>query len=82
MNPTAFRRGDLMEHEFSIKGITHYELWMEENASADGSQSSVTQLYYWDFFENVLIVDGYNVFAQENAMMGITTDLTGQAEAG
>lgn len=81
-NPTAFRRGDLMETEFTIKGITHYELYMEENASSDGSVSVMSQIYYWDFFENVLLVDGHNVFARENAILGISTDMSGLAEVG
>lgn len=73
-NPTAFRRGDLMEHEFSIKGITHYELAMQEAAGA------MTQIYYWDYFENRLVVDGFNVYAQENAMLGLATDLSGSVD--
>ncbi len=71
VNPGAFRKGDLMEHDFTIKGITHYELLVEEIVSPDGSQRQMTQLYYWDYFENQLVVDGVPVFEQENAIMGL-----------
>lgn len=71
VNPTAFRRGDLMEHEFAIKGIMHYELAMEETLG------SMTQIFYWDYFENRLIVDGFNVFGAENAMLAIAADQVG-----
>ena len=26
VNPTSFRKGDLQAHEYSVRGITHYEL--------------------------------------------------------
>jgi phage tail tube protein FII len=71
VNPGAFRKGDLMEHDFTIKGITHYELLVEELISPDGSQRQMTQLYYWDYFDNQLVVDGQPVFERENALLGL-----------
>lgn len=71
VNPGAFRKGDLMEHDYTIKGITHYELRVEEIISPDGSQRQMTQMFYWDYYENALVVDGVSVFQRENALMGI-----------
>jgi phage tail tube protein FII len=45
VNPTAFRKGDLMAHEYSLRSIVHYELWMQMNADATPSE-----IYFWDFF--------------------------------
>jgi phage tail tube protein FII len=45
-NPAQWRRGDLQHWEYSIKGITHYELYFDES-----------ELVYWDFFENALRID-------------------------
>jgi phage tail tube protein FII len=68
-SPSAFRRGDLLEHEFAIKGISHYELLMEEVTG------TVSQLIYWDYFTNALVVDGVDVYGYENGMLGISADL-------
>lgn len=72
VNPGQFRRGDLMEHDFTIKGIVHYELAVEEVTSSDGSQTAMTQMYYYDYFENTLIVDGVNVYGLENGLLGLS----------
>lgn len=50
VNPTAFSKGNLMAHEYSIKSIVHYELWMQ---LAKGN-SEPTEIYYWDFFTSRL----------------------------
>jgi phage tail tube protein FII len=47
VNPTNFRRGDMLRHEYSIRGITHYELWMSR-----AGKTKMTQIYYWDFFNS------------------------------
>jgi phage tail tube protein FII len=65
VSPSAFRRGDLMEHDYSIKSITHYELYMEISSGVS------SRLFYWDFFENRLEVGNVNVRAEENAILGI-----------
>jgi len=46
VNPTAFRKGDLMAHEYSLRSITHYELHMQ--VSQD--QAEPLEIYFWDFF--------------------------------
>ncbi len=45
VNPTAYRRGDLMTFEFAIRGIVHYDLWM-----AMTTGQATTPIYKWDFF--------------------------------
>jgi len=39
VDPTEYRRGDLVNHEFAIRGVTHYELYFDQD-----------ELYWWDFF--------------------------------
>ena len=46
VNPTAFSKGNLMAHEYSIKSIVHYELWMQLAAG----NNEPTEIYWWDFF--------------------------------
>lgn len=76
VNPSAFRKGDLMEHDFAIKSIMHYELQMQMDPSAP-----TEMMYYWDFFENRFEVGNINVRAEENGILGIATIAPGEAEA-
>lgn len=67
VNPTAFRRGDLMVFEYSIRSITHYELYMSEEP---GQNVLDNPIYYWDFFESAFVVWGLNGQRQDiNAEM-------------
>jgi phage tail tube protein FII len=75
VNPSAFRRGDMMEHAYSIRNITHYELAME----APGGVGPAAPIYYWDFFENRLEVGGVNVREVDNNILGITGTAPGIA---
>ena len=50
VNPTAFSKGNLMSHEYSIKSIVHYELWMQLTPG----QATPTEVYFWDFFTSRL----------------------------
>jgi P2 family phage contractile tail tube protein len=59
-NPTEFTRGNVQQHEYSIRGITHYELTMGD-----------TPLIEWDFFTNTLIIGGVNMNAETNAILSI-----------
>jgi phage tail tube protein FII len=52
VNPTAFSKGNLMAHEYSIKSIVHYELWMQ----LDPGNSTPSEVYWWDFFTSRLRV--------------------------
>jgi P2 family phage contractile tail tube protein len=50
VNPTNFRKGDLQSHEFSIRGITHYELTIEDE-----------EIYAWDFFTSTRRIGGVDI---------------------
>jgi hypothetical protein len=50
VNPTNFRKGDLQAHEYSIRGITHYELNMADE-----------ELYRWDFFTSTRTIGGVDL---------------------
>jgi phage tail tube protein FII len=46
VNPAAFSKGNLMHHEYSIKSIVHYELWMQ----TESGDARPNEIYWWDFF--------------------------------
>lgn len=77
-NPTNFRKGDLMAHEFSIRSITHYELYMQQSSQA-GSQNETNsarqmrEIYYWDFFTSERRIDGVDRNAELVNILGIPT---------
>jgi len=58
VNPTAFSRGNLMSHEYSIKSITSYSLAMQRDIGEDPEP-----IYGWDFFTSDLIIGGQNINA-------------------
>jgi len=58
INPTDYRRNDLMAHEHQINGITHYELKV-------GDQEVV----YWDFFTNELVIMGIDRNREQNNIL-------------
>lgn len=60
VNPQAWKRGDLQHHEYSIRGIVHYELYM------DG-----TEIYNWDFFLNQKSIGGVDVNFDVNQILRI-----------
>ena len=43
----TFKRGEVQHHDYSINGVTHYELWF------DGKEK-----VYWDFFSTEWRIDG------------------------
>jgi hypothetical protein len=47
VNPTAFSKGSLMAHEYSIKSITSYKLTMQ---LVKGGYPE--EIYFWDFFSS------------------------------
>jgi hypothetical protein len=59
-NPTAFSHGSLMAHEFSIRAITHYELWM-------GGE----EVYWWDFFTSTRRIGGADLNFDFNRILRI-----------
>ena len=56
VNPTAFSKGNLMAHEYSIKSIVHYELYMQVT---EGAQPA--EIYFWDFFTSDRRIGGRNL---------------------
>lgn len=54
VNPTAFSKGTLMHHEYSIKSIVHYQLTMQ--LTPNGQMPM--EIYFWDFFTSVRRVGG------------------------
>lgn len=60
VNPTNFRRGDLHQHEYTIRGIVHYELYMGED-----------EIYFWDMFTNELRVGGVDINFETNRILKI-----------
>lgn len=61
-SPNEFQKGQNMQHEYAVRGITHYELTFNG-----------TQLWYWDFFTNSLIIGGVDRMAEMNAILGVPT---------
>jgi phage tail tube protein FII len=53
VNPTAFSKGNLMHHEFSIKSIVFYQLTMQLKKNGQPAE-----IYFWDFFTSVRRIGG------------------------
>lgn len=56
VNPTAFTRGSLQHHEYSIRGIISYKLDMQQAAGG-----SLNEIYFWDFFTSEFRVGGDDI---------------------
>jgi phage tail tube protein FII len=57
VNPTAYRKNDMMGHEFSIRGIIRYQLFMKTDP--DDNESPITEadrIYEWDYFTSQFMV--------------------------
>lgn len=72
VNPTAFRKGDLMSHEYSIRSIIKYSLHMQEIAGEGGS-GDLKQIYNWDFFTSDFYVGDINLNTEMINTLGIPT---------
>ncbi len=77
VNPTNFRKGDLHGFEYSIRNITHYELLLATGPTAQGTDglTAMSEIYYWDFFEPAFRVDGIDIKAEENLILGIPSEI-------
>jgi uncharacterized protein len=53
VNPTAFSKGNLMHHEYSIKSIVSYHLTMQLTQNGQPAE-----IYFWDFFTSVRRIGG------------------------
>lgn len=60
VDPTNWRRGDVMHVGYAIRGITHYEL----NIAGE-------PIFFWDFASNTRIVGGIDQNATINTMLQI-----------
>jgi phage tail tube protein FII len=87
MNPTAFRKGDLMHHEYAIRSIVHYELYMPEggdplSGGIEGpTQGTNGEIIYWDHFSSEFRINGQDVNADYVNLLNIPgiTSATGAA---
>jgi phage tail tube protein FII len=73
VNPTNYKKGDLMAHEYAINSIIHYELYMQSTpvASAAGTDTALAEIYYWDFFESTFRVGGVDIQSEQNMILAI-----------
>jgi phage tail tube protein FII len=62
VNPTEFKRGDLQSHEYSIRGVVHYELYMKDD-----------EIYYWDMFTNEFRIGGEDINVDTNRILKVPT---------
>lgn len=60
VNPTNFRKGDLQGHEYSIRGIVHYELFFNN-----------VEIYFWDFFISTRRIGGEDLNVDHNNILRI-----------
>ena len=67
VNPTAFSKGNLMSHEFTIKSIVHYELWMQ----LDPGNATPVEIYWWDFFTSRFRSGQEEISADLHRILGI-----------
>lgn len=73
VNPTAYRKGDMMQHEYAIRSIIHYELYMKSDPSATaGAVGAADEIYFWDFFSSERRVGGEDVNRDMNNILRIT----------
>jgi phage tail tube protein FII len=77
VNPTAFSKGNLMAHEFSIKSIVHYELWMQRAANTTPSE-----VYWWDFFTSVRRIGGRDLNDDMIRLLSIPGNAVDSGNAG
>jgi Bacteriophage tail tube protein len=66
VNPTAFRKTDLMQMEYALRSIVHYELYLQETVGAQPSE-----IYFWDFFTSTRRVGTENLNAEHNQILAI-----------
>ena len=66
MNPTAFSKGNLMAHEYSIKSIVSYKLHMQR-----AKNSSPVVIYKWDFFTSQFASGRFDLNRDINTLLAI-----------
>lgn len=66
VNPSNFRKADMMGHEYSIKSIVAYKLDMQESKGAQ-----MSPIYEWDFFTSTFFVGNENINSDLTAMLAL-----------
>lgn len=66
VNPTAFKKGDMMAHEYALRSIVHYELYMQQVVGTEP-----TEIYFWDFFTSTRRFGGVDLNDELNAILAI-----------
>ena len=66
VNPTNFRKTDLMQMEYSLRSIVHYELYMQQVVGAEP-----TEIVFWDFFTSTRRQGGVDLNAELNPILAI-----------
>ena len=62
IEPEAFKRGEMMGHDYSINEVMHYELWFGEK-----------EKLFWDFFSGDWRLDGTSQIDDERRILRIPT---------
>lgn len=62
IDPEAFKRGDMMGHDYSINEVLHYELYFAEK-----------EKLYWDFFSTDWRIDGTSQNDDERRILRVPT---------
>jgi uncharacterized protein len=65
-NPQLWNKGVLQHWEYSIRAITHYELYMDQE-----------EIYFWDFFLNTFSVGGIDRNEVSNRILHIPVSVSG-----
>jgi len=80
VNPTAFSKGNMMHHEYSIKSIVQYQLFMQKSVA----DPMLFEIYCWDFFTSVKRIGGVDlnsdlvrILAIPANPVSITADVSG-----
>jgi phage tail tube protein FII len=68
VNLTDYRKTDLQMTEYSIRSITHYELYMQRVAGQEPEE-----IVFWDFFTSTRRQGGVNLNAELNLNLSIPT---------
>lgn len=66
VNPTAFKKGDMMSHEYSLRSIVHYELYMQNLPD-----SAPEEIYFWDFFTSTRRIGSVDLNDDLNRILAI-----------
>ena len=78
VNPTAFSKGNLMSHEYSIKSIVSYKLTMQLTENGQ----TPFEIYHWDFFTSKRRIGGNDLNAEMINLLRIPTASVDKPQTG